>query len=123
MGVCVVLVGDAVVVAVAILTTTIVSTFKPLWSGTDLSHMPKSSAPLALVHAAHRRVGRGWRFLLVPPSSVRATMYDERNDEAVVAAADTVAVASAHRHVTATGHSTPQTTDDIVGVHRAVAVC
>ena len=74
MSVCGVLVGDAVVVAVAILTTAIASTFKPLWSGTDLSHMPKSSAPLALVHAAHRRVGRGWRFLLVPPSSVRATI-------------------------------------------------
>ena len=59
MGVCVVLVGDAVVVAVATLTTAIACTFKPLWSGTDLGHMPKSSAPLALVHAAHRRAGRG----------------------------------------------------------------
>ena len=60
MCVCVVvLVGDAVVVAVAILTTAVACTFEPLWSGTDLSHMPESSAPLALVHAAHRRVGRG----------------------------------------------------------------
>ena len=40
MSVCVVLVGDAVVVAVAILTTAVASTFKPLWSGTDLSHCP-----------------------------------------------------------------------------------
>ena len=74
MGVCVVLVDDAVVVAVAMLTTAIAYTFEPLWSGTDLGHMPESSAPLALVHAAHRRVGRGWRFLLVPPSSVRTTI-------------------------------------------------
>ena len=48
------LVGDAVVVAVAILTTTVACTFEPLWSGTDLGHMPESSAPLALIHAAHR---------------------------------------------------------------------
>ena len=76
-GVCVcvvVRVGDAVVVAVAILTTAVACTFEPLWSGTDLGHMPESSAPLALVHAAHRRVGRGWRFLLVPPSSVGTTI-------------------------------------------------
>ena len=71
-------------------------------------------------------------------------MNDEMNGEAVVAAADTVAVASAadgtvaaasaaadgtvaaasaHCHVTATAHSTPQTTDAAVGVHLAVAVC
>ena len=74
MCVCVVLVGDAVVVAVAILTTAVACTFKPLWSGTDLGHMPESSAPLALVHAAHRKTGRGWRFLLVPPSSVKITI-------------------------------------------------
>ena len=103
MGVCVVLVGDTVVVAVVILTTVIACTFEPLWSGTDLGHMRESSAPLALVHAAHWRTGRGWRFLLVLPSSVRTTikcpprshiwsMHDERNDEAVVAAANTVAV-------------------------------
>ena len=59
---------------------------------------------------------------MAPRSRIWA-MHDERNGEAVVATADTVAVASAHRHVTATAHSTPQTTDDIVGVHRAVAVC
>ena len=76
MCVCVVIrVGDdAVVVAVAILTTTVACTFEPLLSGTDLGHMPESSVPLALVHAAHRRVGRGWRFLLVPLSSVRTTI-------------------------------------------------
>ena len=74
MCVCVVLVGDAVVVAVAILTTAVAGTFEPLWSGTDLGHIPESSAPLALVHAVHRRVGRGWRFLLVPRSSVRTTI-------------------------------------------------
>ena len=64
-------VSDAVVVAVAILTTTIACTFEPLWSCTDLGHMPESSAPFALVHAAHWRIRRGWRLLLVPPSSVR----------------------------------------------------
>ena len=74
MGVCVVLVGDALVVAVAILTTAVACTFEPLWSGTDLGHMPESSASFVLVHAAYRRVGRGWRFLLVPPSSVRTTI-------------------------------------------------
>ena len=74
-------------------------------------------------------------------------VHDDRNGEAVVAAADTVAVASAadgtvaaasavadgtvaaasavadgmvaaasaHRHVTATAHPTPQTTDTVVG--------
>ena len=68
------LVSDAIEVAVAILTTTIACTFEPLWSGTDLDNMPESSAPLALVHAAHRRVGRGWRLPLVPPSSVRITI-------------------------------------------------
>ena len=51
------LVSDAVVVAVAILTTTIACTFVPLWSCTDLGHMPESSAPFALVHAAHWRIG------------------------------------------------------------------
>ena len=83
-------------------------------------------------------------------------MHDERNGEAVVAAAvaeriaadavgaaavavdehiaaavavdeyiaaGTVAAASDHRHMTAAAHSTPETTDDAVGVHRAVAVC
>ena len=40
------------------------------------------------------------------------------------AAADgTIAAASDHRHVTATAHSTPQTTDAVVGVHLAVVVC
>ena len=75
-GMCVyvVLVGDAVVVAVAILTTAVACTFEPLWSGTDLGHMPESSAPLALAHATHRRVGRGWRFLPVPPCSVSTTI-------------------------------------------------
>ena len=80
---------------------------------------------------------------MAPRSRIWA-MHDERNGEAVVAAADTVAVASAadrtvaaasaaddgtvaaasaHRHVTATAHSTPQTTDNVVGVHSAVDVC
>ena len=49
MGVCVVLIGDAFMVAVAILTTAILCTFEPLWNGTDLGHKPESSAPLALV--------------------------------------------------------------------------
>ena len=58
---------------------------------------------------------------MAPRSRIWA-MHDERNGEAVVAAADAVAVASAHRHVTATAHSTPQTTSDVVGVHHAVAI-
>ena len=72
-------------------------------------------------------------------------MHDERNGEAVVAAAvteriaadtvaaaaaaavdehiaaGTVAAASAHRHVTAATHSTPETTGAVVRVHLAVA--
>ena len=80
---------------------------------------------------------------MAPRSHIWA-MHDERIGEAVVAAADTVAdasaadgtvasasavadgtvaAASAHRHVTATAHSTPQTPDVVVGVHLAVAVC
>ena len=56
MCLCVVLVGDAVVVVVAILTTAVACTFESLWSGTDLGHIPESSASLALIHAAHASV-------------------------------------------------------------------
>ena len=71
-------------------------------------------------------------------------MHDERNGEAVVPAAvaeriaadtvapaaaavdehiaaGTVAAASAHRHVTAASHSTPETTTPVVRVHLGVA--
>ena len=50
MGVCVVcqvgLVSDAVVVAVAILTTTITCTFQPLWSGKDFGRLHWYTLPI-----------------------------------------------------------------------------
>ena len=67
-------IGDTVQVAMTILTTADACTFETLWSGTDLGRMTESSAPFTLVHAAHRRVGWGWRFPLVPPGSVRTTV-------------------------------------------------
>ena len=113
MCLCVVLVGDAVVVAVAILTTAVACTFEPLWSGTDLGHMPESSAPFALDTLPIGELGGvgdfSWYHPVAlepqsnaPPRSPVWAMHDERNGEAVVAAAvaeriaaDTVAAAAA----------------------------
>ena len=66
---------------------------------------------------------------LIAADAVGAAAADVDEHIAAAAAVDkhiaagTVAAASDHRHVTAAAHSTPETTDDAVGVHRAVAVC